>query len=235
MRTSQRVMAGLLGGIVVLLVVAAISIKVAAPSALELSGERTTRAYDYADFTGVSVSGQWQVTIERGAAWQVTVDVPAEVVDRLRVERSGDELALGFEGGTRSFGPFGRATRSPRATITMPELTSIVLSGTSTLSFTGFEGDQLSLTSSGASEVRAASGRFDSLALTMSGAGNVDLDDVVVTNADIRVSGAGNLKLNMAGGRLTGQMSGAGNLDYRGTVSEQSVTTSGVVNVRRRD
>jgi hypothetical protein len=69
----------------------------------------------------------------------------------------------------------------------------------------------------------------------MSGAGNIDFDDVLVTNADVQVSGAGNLRLNMAGGRLTGHMSGAGNLDYRGTVSEQSVSTSGVVNVRRRN
>ena len=37
----------------------------------------------------------------------------------------------------------------------------------------------------------------------------------------------------MAGGRLTGDMSGAGNLAYLGTVSEQSVDTSGFVNIRR--
>jgi len=235
MRNSQRVMAGLLGGIVALQVVAVVWIKVAAPSVPDLSGQRTTRAYDYTGFTGVSVSGEWQVTIERGAAWRVAIDVPAEIVDRVRVERSGDELTLGYESRGWSFGPFGRAVESPQATITMPALESIVLSGTSTLSFTGFEGDRLSLTASGAAEVRAASGRFDALALTMSGAGNVDFDDVVLTNADVRVSGAGNLKLNMAGGRLTGHMSGAGNLDYRGTVSEQSVTTSGLVNVQRRD
>jgi hypothetical protein len=39
----------------------------------------------------------------------------------------------------------------------------------------------------------------------------------------------------MAGGRLTGDMSGAASLEYYGTVSEESVDTSGMVNVRRRD
>ncbi len=39
----------------------------------------------------------------------------------------------------------------------------------------------------------------------------------------------------MARGRLTGEMSGAGNLAYRGTVSEQSVETSGFVNVHHID
>jgi hypothetical protein len=234
MRTSQRVVAATLGAIVFLLLVIAISARVTAPTAPALSGERASRTYDYANFDGVEISGQWQVTVERGDGWRVAVDAPAELLDELRVERSADALTLGYEGGW-SFGPFGRQTRGPQATITMPVLASIILSGTSTLSFTGFEGDRLSLTSSGASEVRAGSGRFETLTLVMSGAGNVDLDDVVVTNAEVRVSGAGNLKLNMAGGRLTGSMSGAGNLDYRGTVSEQSVSTSGIVNVRRRD
>jgi hypothetical protein len=49
------------------------------------------------------------------------------------------------------------------------------------------------------------------------------------------VSGAGNVKLRMAGGRLTGDVSGAANLEYYGPVSEQSVQQSGFVNVRRRD
>lgn len=234
MRNSQRVMAGLLGGIVVLMIIAAIWIKVAAPGQVALSGERTTSTYDYANFAAVSINGQWEVTIERGDAWRVAIDVPAEVFERVRVERSGDGLTFGYEGDW-SFRSFGRGTAAPQATITMPALESVALSGTSTLSFSGFEGDRLSLTSSGASEIRAATGRYDTLVLVMSGAGNVDLDGLLVTNAEIQTSGAGNLELNMAGGRLTGSMSGAGNLDYRGTVSEQSVSTSGFVNVRRRD
>ncbi len=72
-------------------------------------------------------------------------------------------------------------------------------------------------------------------AFHVSGAGNIDLGGVPVTNADIRVSGAGNIDLNMAGGKLTGSMSGAGSLDYVGTVSEQNVSSSGVVNIKRRD
>ena len=43
-----------------------------------------------------------------------------------------------------------------------------------------------------------------------------------------------NVRLRMAGGRLTGDMSGAGNLVYLGTVSEQSVDPRrACVNIRR--
>lgn len=232
MRNSQRVVLGVIGVLAGLIVALGLWAKFSGSPVPELSGQRTTRSYSYANFDGVAVSGQWQITIARGDAWGVSVEVPVEAVDRLEVEVEGDTLEIGHEGWW--FGDFGEQD-SFEVTVTMPALTSIELSGASQLSFSGFEGERLSLTSSGASEVRAASGRFDTLTLVMSGAGNVDLDGVAVTNAEIQTSGAGNLTLNMAGGRLTGSMSGAGNLDYRGTVSEQSVSTSGIVTVRRRD
>ena len=234
MRTSQRVVAATLGAIVVLLVVIAVSIRVTAPAAPVFSGERDSRTRDYANFDGIEVSGQWQITLERGDAWRVAIDAPAELVDNLRVEQDGDRLELDIDG-ERWFGGFGRDNDGPKATITMPALESIALSGASQVSFSGFDGERLSIASSGASEIRATTSRFDALSLELSGAGNADLDEISVTNADVSVSGAANVRLNMTGGRLTGEMSGAGNLAYRGTVSEQSVDTSGFVNIRRID
>jgi hypothetical protein len=234
MRTSQVAVAAVLGGIVALMVVLAIWMRVVAPAAPALSGERASRTFDHADFDGIEISGQWQVTIERGDAWRVAIDAPAEIVDALSVEQDGDRLELKIDGGSW-FGGFGRSNDSPAATITMPVLESIVLSGASQVSFAGFDGDRLSIASSGASEVRATASRFDTLSLEISGAGNTDLGGISVTNADVSVSGAANVTLNMGGGRLTGDMSGAGNLAYRGTVTEQSIDTSGFVNVHRID
>jgi hypothetical protein len=77
--------------------------------------------------------------------------------------------------------------------------------------------------------------RFDELSLDMSGAASVELGEVAVRDAEVDTSGAGSVTLLMAGGRLTGDMSGAASLEYYGTVSEESVDTSGMVNVRRRD
>jgi hypothetical protein len=232
MRNSQRVIAGLLGAIVALLILAAIWIRIAVPQPPALSGERATRAYDFAAFRGVEVNGQWQVTIERGDAWRVAVEAPAELGDNVRVRLDGDALELGYDG-RWWFGDFG-GDDGLEATVTMPALESLEISGSSRVRFSGFEGGTLSLEVSGAGDVRGAASRYDALTLDMSGAGNLDLGDVTVTDADIDVSGAGNVTLRMAGGRLTGDMSGAGNLQYFGTVSEQSVESSGFVNIRQR-
>jgi putative autotransporter adhesin-like protein len=232
MRNSQRAILGLLGVIVALMVVIAVWVRATAPDPLELSGERTTRTYDYTDFDGVDVNGQWQVTIERGDAWRVSVEVPAEVIGRVSVERIGNELVLQSPWW---LGDFDRAGGAVRANITMPALEALDLSGSTRLSFSGFDGSALSVDTSGGVEVRGAASRFDTLTLDLSGAGNINLADVPVTDADVDISGAASVTLRMAGGRLTGDLSGAANLEYFGTVSEESIDKSGFVNVRKRN
>jgi len=70
------------------------------------------------------------------------------------------------------------------------------------------------------------------LVLDSSGASEVDFEDVTVTTATIDMSGAANLILTMDGGDLTGDISGAGNIKYYGTVATQDIDTSGAANVR---
>jgi hypothetical protein len=234
MRNSQRAIAALLGVIVALLVVVAIWVRVAAPQPPELSGQRTTRTYDFKDFRGVEADGQWQITIERGDAWLVSVEAPAEIVDRVRVQRQADGEAVDLEG-PWWLGDFGDGEAALQATITMPSLETLDISGTSIISFSGFDGAALALELAGGGQVRGTASRFDRLTLDMSGAAEIDLSGVPVTDAEVDVSGAGNVKLQMAGGRLTGDLSGAANLEYSGTVSAETIDRSGLVNVRHRN
>lgn len=232
MRNSQTAVLGALGLVAVVIGGLSVWAHLVVGSAPELSGERASRSYDLTGFDGVDTAGRWDVTIERGDAWSVAVEAPAELIDSLEVELEGDALSLSYERGCAGCFRDGNVLE---ATIIMPALESLDSSGTSKLSFSGFEGRELTVDVSGAVELRGAASRFDTLTLDLSGAGNVDLSDVPTTNAEIDVSGAGNVELRMAGGRLTGDLSGAANLEYSGTVSEESVEESGFVNVRRRN
>ncbi len=229
MRNSQRAVLGALGLVVAVMVGVAAWVRLVADPTPQLSGQRTSRSYDYTGFDGVEVSGQWAVTIERGDAWRVAIEVPAELVDEVEVELDADELSLSYDGG------WFRDGTVLEATITMPALESLDLFGSTTASFSGFEGGTLSVDVSGGIELRGAASRFDTLTLESMGASNVDFSDAPVTNADVDISGAGTVTLRMAGGRLTGDMLGAGTLEYYGTVSEESVEKTGFVNVRPRD
>jgi len=197
MRNSQRAIAALLGVIVALLVVVAIWVRVAAPEPRELSGEKTTKTYDLADFNAVDVTGPWRVTIARGDAWQVSVEMPVEVVDEVRVDRDGGDLELQGPWWVGNFAGEGPALQ---ATITMPALESVHISGASMLAFSGFAGRALSVELSGAGQLRGNASRFDRLDLDMSGAAAIDLSDVVVTDAEVDISGAGSVKLQWPAG-----------------------------------
>jgi hypothetical protein len=232
-RNSQLAVVAALGVVVAATIGAAVWMRLGAEPPPELSGERGSRAVDYTGFDRVDVGGQWTVTIERGDAWRIALEAPVEILDDIEVERDGNELSVDYEGGWCP-GCF-RDERALEVTITMPALGSLDLSGATTASFAGFTGRALAVDVSGAVELRGTASRFDRLTLDLSGAGSVDLGDVTVTDAELDVSGAGNVTLRMAGGRLTGDMSGAANLEYYGTVSEEAIERSGFVNVTRRD
>jgi hypothetical protein len=117
----------------------------------------------------------------------------------------------------------------------MPALESVTLSGASELDFTGFEGERLAITATGAVDIEGEASRYGALELAMTGAGQADLREMAVTDAEISLAGAADVTLQMAGGALTGGMSGAGRVRYYGPVREQSIATTGVATVERGD
>jgi hypothetical protein len=225
MTSSQRALAVALGA-VVLVVLASIGWVRLNVSPVELSDERVTLTPTLANFDGVSLAGSWRADVTRGDSWRVDLDVPADIEDLLVTRVVDRVLEIGVANGLR-FGGFGGGYEL-RATITMPQLARITLTGASELAVSGFAGERLEITSTGAAKIEGRDSRYGALELTMSGAGEADLGELTVTDADLDISGAGAVTLRMAGGRLTGELSGAGKVDYYGTVSEQSIATSGV-------
>jgi hypothetical protein len=194
--------------------------------------EQRTRSVALEGFTGVEVRGQWAVTIERGDAWTVELSYPAAVEDRASAELEGRMLVIGSRlNGFRT--GFGRGPRMS-ARITMPSLETLEISGAAHLEFSGFEGTELNVRASGATDLTGRSSRYRDVQLTLSGAGKLDLRDVIATNANVNLSGVGSIQLQLDGGVLSGNASGAGSIDYSGTVSEERIVKSGAVTVKRR-
>ncbi|HJR69455.1 MAG TPA: DUF2807 domain-containing protein, partial [Gammaproteobacteria bacterium] len=223
MSLSQRALLAGIGFVAFLMIVGAVWSRLTVTAGPQISGERSTLTPALADFAGVEASGRWDLTVARGDTWRVELDVPLELVDRIEARVEDGRLVLGFEGWLGGCGDTDRCRMN--AGITLPELREVHLSGATTVDFSGFDGERLTIETSGASEIDGSASRYDELDLTTSGAGDVDLDDVTVTNAEVSVSGAGSIALRMAGGRLTGGLSGAASLRYAGTVSEESVST----------
>lgn len=246
MRKSQILVLAALSAVALLIVGAIVSARLIgarlasgeyseeSPRAERPAGTLARVTRDLSGFDRVDTRGTWQVDIKQGDAWDVELAYPERAESRLDVRIENDRLIL--EDDRRGWAWFGGGDHETlEATITMPALEGIDLSGASELSLSGFSGERLEITASGATEIDGRNGSYRDLQLIVSGAGDVDLDEMLVNDARVVLSGAGDIKLNMNGGVLSGSVSGAGHITYRGTVREENVVTSGFSSVDARD
>ncbi len=238
MKTSNRILIGI--AVAAVVVVAAIVIVArlllgsmvtvtpgAGASAVTIrpSGNEITKSYDLSGFQAVSASGAWDITVNKGTTYAVEVVVPENVEQHLDVHSSGGRLTIGLKPGTTL------TDWRLKATVTMPSLKSISLSGANRARLTGFSGDKLTVSCSGAAAVSGSGQGYKAMEIKGSGAASVDFRSLPAVEANVVLSGAGEARLQMQGGALTGQLSGAAKVVYGGSVSTQSIKTSGIGSV----
>lgn len=250
MRQSQVVMLWALG-ILALVMIMLVGVGRAAVSSKENVqtdqtshidfSSRADKDFNVRDFDSIKLIGGWKVKLEQGDDWHVELDYPRDMGKKLKVRVEDGRLILDpgdwngnwtWNWGKNGWNNKGKKVYSAR--IMMPHLKSLAISGASNLDLYGFTGDRLDITVSGAGNLEGDRGRYNNLSLTMSGAGNVNLRNMVFTDALVNLSGAGNVKLGMAGGILSGNLSGIGNIEYYGPVKDERVNISGFGRVHQK-
>ena len=195
-------------------------------------GEMTTVNRDLGGFSGIEINGSWRIDVTRGDEWQVELSYPENYLNRIDVSVNGDRLSL--EGaGPRSF--FGGSGARFAAEIVTPELAALEVAGSNRVTLSGFEGERLSIDAAGANQITGDDGRYGELGLSVAGANDIQFAGFVFTDADVDLAGASNLTLTMDGGELTGGLAGAGNIEYHGTVSRESIDVAGFGSVGPAD
>ena len=116
----------------------------------------------------------------------------------------------------------------------MPKLERIDYSGVSNIEAEGFTGESLKISASGVGNLTIKEASFDNAIILISGVGNVDLSQSSCRNAEVYLSGVGNLKINMAGGSLTGSLTGVGGVEYSGEVTVQDISKTGIGKISRK-
>ncbi len=193
-----------------------------------IPGESRTLIFEMKDFDSLNLEGGWEVEISQGPEYSVEVEAPDNLLDRVEALQTGRTLKVrndfksAMDGGSFIL------------RLTMPEFSSLVIAGGTDLSFTGFSGDELSITLAGAGRIRAFSSGYTNLNLVCAGAGQMDMTGLASINANVTLSGAGEVLLNMTGGTLSGVLSGMGSVEYDGYVKEESIRITGLGSVSRR-
>lgn len=183
--------------------------------------------HELRDFSRISADGGWRITVVPGD-YDVSITVGERYRDDVRVGVSGETLSLGIASG------IGSVTGQLEARVSMPDLTLVEIDGGADVTITGFELAELVLEIDGAASVEAVDTTLVDLDVDVDGAASIDFSRSSVENARVDLDGAARLTIRMAGGELTGELSGVGEVVYSGEVSRESIRVEGLGRVRRQ-
>jgi hypothetical protein len=200
-----------------------------------LVNDTQTLAFEFSNFTDISVLSVFKVTVLQGPEYSVEVTVDADILDKVQVTQTG--ATLRFE---LLFGDNNAETLE--AVVTMPVLNRIDTNANAVAHVTlrDFNQDQMMVNVGGVSYLRGEGLTIRNLNSTVSGVSLLDFGDIrPIANANIDISGVSQATLNMdvgstlAGSVGTGQGTGVSTLFYYGTNVNVNVATDGLSRVTR--
>lgn len=175
------------------------------------------------DFSGLNITGDWDITLNKGDSFSISINGRKGTEEPYKIYKKGTTLFL-----TENTDQI--LNSKLRVDITMPEIKEVYSAGGLKLNLNDFFEPELILNLTGGSWVDGSGCEFEILYLTSAGAINLEFDNVLTDNAELQLAGAGNIELNMNGGSLTGNASGAMNIEYSGN-ARQEVQTAGLANI----
>jgi hypothetical protein len=216
------------------------------PGVLIGSGNLETEEYAFTNFTRVEVSSAFQFEVKQSSSYSINVTADDNVMDYVQVVQEGQTLKIRL----RTVPSLRLVTL--RASVTMPELSRLTVSGACSGTVSNFNSTEaVSIAVSGASrvtgditaadigfDVSGAStvqleGSADDMVAVVSGACTFNLGDFTVNNADVNISGASTGTINLDG-RLDANVSGASTLLYIGDPTMGTIELSGYSTLREK-
>jgi hypothetical protein len=217
---------------IVLFLAAVVIVPAGGCSLAGIGGSRVpaSRRVDAKDFTAVEVSGPFEVTLERGDKFDVTVTSDDNLLEFIDVKNAAGKLSIRIQSGQNL-----RPQTGLKAKIDMPAIEAVILQGACNGSINGFKGgkdlkvnvdgastmtgeiqaDNLILEANSASQIRLT-GKAHQCSAEAQGASQLHLGDLAVEKAVVHLNGASSGVVK-ASDRLDYELNGASHLDYRGS------------------
>lgn len=212
-------------------------------SALTVFTSQAQQTRPVGDFTGIKAGDAFSIVISQAESNSLKVDAEESVQPQIKTEVKEGILHISADGNIK--------TNKPMVlTIGIRNLNSLDISGSADVkSENQLTVDKLNIESSGAGDVHldvkatevktrisgagdvSLKGTAQNLDASISGAGELKSSNLEVDKAKVKVSGAGSAKVNVKQA-IDADVSGAGDIIYKGNPSERSVNISGAGSVR---
>ncbi len=176
------------------------------------SGKTAAWDFDYRDFTKVEAGYAFDVDIVEADSYLVRVTVDDNLYEYLDISKQGDTLRIGLKPNY----DYNYRNITRKATINLPDLEKLGLSGASKAKVEGF-------------------GSSHAVDFDLSGASNADISSMKAGNTNFKLSGASKASgsIEMADGRFN--LSGASSLELEGSANDIDIEASGASHVRLSD
>ncbi|MEM5948482.1 DUF2807 domain-containing protein [Spirochaetia bacterium 38H-sp] len=175
-------------------------------------------------YAGLDIHGSWSVFVSFGDVWNANFNIKRGNPSDVKVSVSGSVLIVDVVSGSDVKGDIY---------VTMPELKTLSVLGSSDISIKGFEEKKLDVNVSGAANISAEDCSFSLLGLDISGAGAVDFSSVSVDDVVLDLSGASSVKI-MANKSVKGEVSGVSSVVIYGNPEVVDIDSSGLASVLRK-
>lgn len=189
---------------------------------LEGSGNVETITEDFIGFNRVEASQSFDVSITQGDEYRVVIKADEEFVDYLDITKRGNTLDIDL----KDEFSYRILDGVLEASITMPELVLVRLSGASDGMIAGFDSnDRFEADISGASSLTGDLGAGD-IILSLSGASELS-GDYSVDNVDLSATGASRIQLSGSGKDVRVDASGNCRVNLEEFISEDATVDVG--------
>jgi hypothetical protein len=203
------------------------------------------------NFHAISVSSAFNVYLTQGNEEKVAVSASeAKHLENIKVEVKNGVLEIGWD----HKGKWGSGNKKLKTYISFKKIDKLTATGACDVFIVGtLSADDLKINLSGASDLKEGKITAKDLAIDMSGASNMKISGVT-TNLKLDLSGACSFKgfelatnycsVNASGAsdikitvnkELSADLSGASDVDYKGTGLIRNIKTSGASNVSKKD
>jgi hypothetical protein len=208
-------------GLILLLVSGAILAGCAHVEISTDNGPTTTRDYDFTDFTGIEIGHAFELEVTPSDTYKVTITAGKNILEHINVSKSGSTLKIDMDKWLFNW------HSTPKATITMPDLQGLNLSGACQGNVRGFKSShdfKLSLSGASDLDMDMEMGNFES---EISGASKLK-GSLKASSSSIELSGASEVRLSGSGGNIIVDGSGASQAELTDfTVNDADIELSG--------
>lgn len=194
-------------------------------SNIQGSGIAKSETRELSDFEEVDVSGAIEVEIVAQKEFNVTVEADDNLLEYIKTEVRGNKLKIYARKG------FSSITKT-RVLVSMPNITSLDVSGASKVSATNINSESLKIEASGASKIEA-NGTAQILDIDASGASRINTDSLAAAKVNVDSSGACNISVSVSE-ELIADASGASKILYSGDAAKVIKKDSGASSVSRK-